>query len=209
MPTYVPITAAGLTGLLTDRILAARNRIVVAVIGADAADPVPFAHIVSRALRDRGRPAAVVSVHDYVRPASIRLEFGRNDEMSYRTLWFDYEALAREVVDSLRTQGRWLPALWDEKADRSARATVETATDNTVVIVAGPMLLGRGLAFDLTVRLQLGEGALRRATAPDHLWTVDALLAHDRLVAEIPDIDVRWDHRDRPAVAERGDYQPR
>lgn len=198
---FSPIAADRLVDYLADRVVAVPGRAVVSVDGADAADPMVVADAVAEATRARGRECVVVSLHDYVRPASQRLEFGRTDEMSYRTLWFDYEALAREVVDSFRRDGSWLPALWNERLDRSARSAVRTAGPNSTVIVAGPMLLGRAVAFDIAVRLQLSSGALQRNTPHDRLWTVPALLQHERETDGEDAIVVRWDHRDRPAIA--------
>ncbi|MCM6774628.1 hypothetical protein NDR87_13155 [Nocardia sp. CDC159] len=199
MPVFAPITVASLLADLTDRLAALRDRAVVAIDGADAADPVDFARALAERVRTRGRPCAVISLHDYVRPASLRLEYGR-DELSYRTGWFDYAALDREVLHALRERGRWLPALWDERTDRSARAATTSAEPGLIVIVAGPMLLGRGLDFDLSVELRLSEGALRRGTGPDESFTVEAILRHRRDRAAEADILVAWDHRDRPAV---------
>ena len=200
MPRFTPITVSALIDSVTDLILATPTRLVVAIDGADGAEPISLAHAVADNVRAHGRGCDVVSLHDYVKPASLRLEFGRNDEISYRTIWFDYGALAREVVDALHDDGRWLPALWDEKADRSARTRVRDAAPGDVVIVTGPMLLGRNLAFDTTIRLHLSEAALLRATHTDQLWTVPALLRHEQITTEAPDVDVRWDHPDRPAV---------
>jgi hypothetical protein len=199
VPTFTPITTAALAEVVAERAAAHPGPTVVAIDGADAADPVGFAHPVADRLRARGRPCAVVSLHDFVRPASLRYEFGR-DEMSYRNAWFDYEGLNREVLQALRIHGRWLPALWDEAADRSARAATVSATPGTVLLIAGPMLLGRGLTFDLTVELRLSEGALRRATPDGDSFTLTALLHHRREQDSEPDIMVAWDHRDRPAI---------
>ncbi|WP_216900675.1 hypothetical protein [Nocardia alni] len=199
MPSFTPITADALVESVAERADALAGRAVVAVDGADAADPRAFAESVAELIRARGRLAAVVSLHDYVRPASLRLEFGR-DENSYRTAWFDYPGLNREVLQALREHDRWLPALWHEQTDRSARATPHSATADTILLVAGPMLLGRGLRFDLTVELRLSEGALRRASTPDDDFVVEALLYHRREQGEAADILVAWDHPDRPAL---------
>ncbi|MGK8500253.1 hypothetical protein [Nocardia asiatica] len=200
MPRFSPITRDGLVEQVIHRVLTARSHTVVAVDGADAAEPVAFAHRIAEALRAAGRSAEVVSLHDYVRPASLRMEFGRTDEMSYRTAWFDYAALRREVVDALRRHDRWLPALWDEAADRSARAAIRAAPTATTIVVAGPMLAGRRLDADLSVRLDLSEAALRRNTPPDAQWTIPALLRHDVENPYTPTFFVRWDHPDRPAL---------
>ena len=178
-----------------------RGTAVVAVDGADAADPVAFAEQISHLLRGSGRGGGVVSLHDFVRPASVRLEYGHHDELSYRTLWFDYQAVDREIVRALRERGTWLSALWDEQADRSARAPVTSAGAQDVVFVAGPMLLGRGLDFDVSVHLQTSERTVRRLTPKEQLWTVSPLIDHQRETTDNPTFLVRWDHPERPAVA--------
>ncbi|WP_378731850.1 hypothetical protein [Nocardia brasiliensis] len=198
MPRFVPISQDALVERVVERVLALPGYRVVGVDGADAARPIDLARRVATALRGTGRPAEVVSLHDYVRPASLRVEFGR-DEISYRTAWFDYDALRREVIDALHDEGRWLPALWDEATDRSARAAIRTAAADTVLLVAGPMLLDRALRFDLTVRLDLSEPALRRTTPPEAHWTIPALLRHHE-TATTPTFFARWDHPERPAL---------
>lgn len=200
MPNFVPITPAGLAERVTERVREIDGHAVLAVDGADAARPADLAHRIAATIGATGRPAGVVALHDYIRPASLRMEFGRTDEMSYRTAWFDYDAVRREVLDALRAGHRWLPALWDERTDRSARAAVRTALPGTVLLVAGPMLLGRELSFDLTLRLDMSESALRRHTPADQAWTVPALLRHREDVRESPTFAVRWDHPARPAL---------
>ncbi|MFC8046759.1 hypothetical protein [Nocardia sp. NPDC057353] len=200
MPRYEPLSPGELVARVAERVLARPGRAVVAVDGADAADPESVADAVVSRLRAAGRDAAAVPVHGYVRPASLRLEYGRDDIDSYRDAWFDYAALDREVLRALRDRARWLPALWDEAADRSARATLRNASPGTVLVVPGPMLLGRGLTFDLTVRLELSEPALRRRTPEPQHWTVPALLAHAAEYPEVPDFAVRWDHPSKPAL---------
>ncbi|MEK8071738.1 nucleoside/nucleotide kinase family protein [Rhodococcoides navarretei] len=183
-------------------------RSIVVIDGADAARPVDFATRTAEHARSRGRPADIVDLHDYVRPASIRFEYSRTDELSYRTLWFDYDALVREVIAPLRPGGggHFLPRLWDEATDRSARARTVPAPANQIVLIAGPMLLGRGLNVDLSVQLRLSASALRRRTSDADQWTCAPLLAYyDGLdysdgSAERPDLLVRWDHPDRPAL---------
>ncbi len=199
MPAFEPISIDGLITAITAVALRDPGPVVVAVDGADAAGPRGLADRLAELIRTGGRPAAVVWMHDFVRPASVRLEFGR-DEMSYRTAWFDYAALDREVLQALRRRGRWLPALWDEAGDRSARAAIRAAAAGTVLVVAGPMLLGRNLEFDVTVQLRMSEAALQRRTDPVDLWTIPALLGHDAELDEMPAFEVRWDHPDRPAV---------
>ncbi|MEV0077219.1 hypothetical protein AB0H58_12485 [Nocardia neocaledoniensis] len=200
MPSFTPTSPATMAGLVADRLTELPGRRVLAVDGADAAAPAELADLIAGALHTRGRSAAVVSLHAFVRPASLRMEYGRDDEWSYRTAWFDYAAVRREILDPLRAAGRWLPALWDEQRDRSARAAVRDAEADLVVVLAGPMLLGRGLDFDLTLRLELSEQAALRRTPPDQHWTLPALGAHAAEHPETATWTVRWDHPDRAAL---------
>lgn len=199
MPEFTAITPDALATLVVDRATELPGFAVIAIDGADAAEPVTFARTVADRLRALGRPAEAVSLHDFVRPASVRLEYDREDEYTYRTAWFDYAALNREVLKSLRDSGRWLPALWNEDTDRSARARIRTALPGSIILIAGPMLLGRGLDFDLSMALRMSEPALRRRTAPDAQFTIPAILEHQQL--ESPDILVAWDHPNRPAIS--------
>jgi hypothetical protein len=200
MPTFTPTSPAALSRLVADRLVELPGRRVLAVDGADAAAPVELGRRIVAALAAQGRSAAVVSVHDFVRPASLRMEYGRDDEWSYRTAWFDYEAMRREILDALRGQGRWLPALWDEERDRSARAAIRAAQADLVLVLAGPMLLGRGLDFDLAIRLELSEQAALRRTPADQRWTLPAVRDHTADHPEDATWTVRWDHPDRAAL---------
>ncbi|MBC7299654.1 MAG: hypothetical protein H5T78_01735 [Nocardia sp.] len=200
MPTFTPTSPAALAQLVADTLVGLPGRRVIAVDGADAAAPVELGNPIVSTLQDLGRSAAVVSVHDFVRPASLRMEYGRDDEWSYRTAWFDYEALRREILDALREDGRWLPALWDEQRDRSARAVIRTAQADLVLVLAGPMLLGRGLDFDLTLRLELSERAALRLTPAEQHWTLPAVRDHTVDNPEDATWTVRWDHPDRAAL---------
>jgi hypothetical protein len=71
-----------------------------------------------------------------------------------------------------------------------------------VLLLAGGLLLGRGLDIDLTVHLALSPAALDRQVTEDHRWT---LPAYRRYADEVDpertaDVVVRMDHPDRPAV---------
>jgi hypothetical protein len=179
------------------------NRVMID--GADAAEPAVLGALLAARLRAGGRPCAELTMADWLRPASLRLEHGRADPNSYRDAWFDYASLSREVLDPFEPggSGRWLPTLWDVETDRATRAERLQAEPGTVLVVAGPMLLGRGLPFDLTVHLHLSEAALRRRSAPELGWTVTALLEHERLAGSdlLADIVVRVDHAARPAIS--------
>lgn len=206
-PTYRPLSPAALAAELASRCRAARtvpDVLRVAVDGADAARPGVLADAVAELLRAGGAPCARVSLADWLRPASLRLEHGRADEESYRSGWFDLAALDREVLTALAPGGggQWLPTLWDAGRDRSSRAPRRTAAPGTVLLVDGPMLLGRGLPFELTVHLHVSRAALLRRTPEDLRWTVPALLEHEDEAGtdQLADVLVRAEHADRPAL---------
>ena len=73
----------------------------VALDGAPAARPGELAERVAEALRVRGRPSLVVGTEGFLRPASLRLEYGRQDVEAYYDGWFDTGALWREVFGPL------------------------------------------------------------------------------------------------------------
>ncbi|RPA20047.1 hypothetical protein [Gordonia sp. OPL2] len=198
MPSLQPISPDALVELVSDLATDGPGRRIVAVDGADAAEPVALATAVADHVEASGRAASVVAMADFLRPASLRLEFGHADAESYRTIWFDHAAVRREVVDALRSKGQWLPRLWDPVRDRSFRDGPRTAAIDQVLVLAGPMVRSSGLVVDATVALIMSEGALRRRTPEGDLWTIPALL-EDACSAPAPDIEVRYDHPERPA----------
>jgi len=176
----------------------------VLIDGADATHPKVLAAALAQWLRTSGRPCAQVDLHDWLRPASLRLEHGHNNQDSYQDHWFDYAALRREVLEPLGPGGSrmWLPTLRDPHTDRSTRVQRVAAPAATVLLVSGPMLLGRDLPTDLTVHLHVSEATMTRRTPTEQRWTVAPLLAQE-LVADsdaVADVVIRADHPNRPAV---------
>lgn len=160
------------------------------------------------ALAVRGRGMHLVHVQDFLRPASLRLERGRDDPDAFYESWLDLDALRREVLDPLTPggDGRFLPALWDAERDRATRAGYVDADERTVVVVRGWFLLGLGLPFDLTVHLALSPPARRRRVPPDD--AARELPAYDRYDEEarpvdVADVVVLADDPRRPAVIDR------
>ncbi|WP_279582606.1 nucleoside/nucleotide kinase family protein [Fodinicola feengrottensis] len=184
------------------------RRLRVAVDGHPTGGTGPLADAVAAALRARGTTALLrVSTRWFLRPASLRFEFGKQDIQSYAESWLDVSALRREVLDPLGPggSGRWLPTRWDPDADRATRAPYETAPALAVLLVDGPLLLSRGLPFDLTVHLHLSAGARSARTPDEEKWTLPAYEDYDRTVrpTDTADVVVRTDDPRHPAVVLR------
>jgi hypothetical protein len=165
------------------------------------------------ALERRSRAVLAVDTGDFLRPASVRLELGRDDAEMFRHGWVDYGALRREVLDPLGPGGsrRWLPTLWDPDRDRATREDYREAPAQAVLLCSGAFLLGRGLPFDRVVHVALGPGARRRRVPADD--AARELPAWDAYVAEVDpaavaDVVVRADDPRHPAVVVRDSRQP-
>jgi hypothetical protein len=204
VPRFAPLTPAALVRLIGERCLEHPGRVRVAVDGPPAARPRMLADDVADWLLRNGRPAAVVDLNDYQLPASLRLENGPPDAYGYASRWFDYQAVGREVLDPLAPERTapvsWLPRLRDPRTDRSVRDAREVALPGQVVLVAGPMLLDRWLDFDLTVHLTLTRSVLENRSPAGEEFMVDALLEYELELVQEPDVVVRYNHPDRPAV---------
>jgi len=201
-----PVSIEVLVEELADRLAgeSSPGRLRVAVDGAAAARPGALADALVDPLRVRGRPAVRVDAADFLRPASLRLEFGRTDPDSFYTGWLDEAGLRREVLDPAGPggSGRIVTRLWDARIDRAAREPYRELPPEAVVIVSGPLLLGGGLPFDVTVHLELSAAALERRTEPDERWTLPAFARYGDEVdpAAFADVVVRLDDPRRPAV---------
>ncbi|MEV0236233.1 uridine kinase [Nonomuraea sp. NPDC050786] len=199
-----PISRDALVEELAERVAARQGWVRVAVDGAPAARPGALADELVAPLRLRGRPVLRVSAGDFLRPASLRLEHGRTDPDAFYEDWLDAKALTREVLEPLDPggSGQVLPRLWDSRVDRAYRAPYQELPPGGVVIVDGTLLLGRGLAFELTVHVWLSAGALGRGTAEDELWRLPAYERYERETRpqQAADVVVRADHPNRPAL---------
>ncbi len=134
----------------------------VAFDGAPAARPGDLAARVGEALRVRGRSALVVGTQGFLRPASLRFEYGHEDVEAYYSGWFDTAALWREVFGPLEAggTGRVLPDLWDPVSDRATRSPYVHLPPGGLLLLHGPLLFGHWFPFDLTVHVRLSPGAL-------------------------------------------------
>ncbi|MCH0562722.1 MULTISPECIES: uridine kinase [unclassified Streptomyces] len=175
----------------------------VAFDGAPAARPGDLAERVAESLRLRGRASRAVGAHGFLRPASLRLEHGRQDVEAYYDGWFDTGALWREVFGPLEPggDGRILPDLRDPDTDRATRSPYVQLPPGGVLLLHGPFLLRHWFPFDLSVHVLLSPAALRRRTPePDH-WTLPACARYERETdpAGTADVLVRADDPRHPA----------
>ncbi|GGO87680.1 uridine kinase [Wenjunlia tyrosinilytica] len=205
-----PISPELLVEEVADRVAALEGKpwLRMAVDGAAAALPEDLADALVDPLRLRGRPVVRVRARDFLRPASVRLEHGREDAHAFYEDWLDEGGLRREVLDPLDADGgtgRVLPSLWDAAADRATRASYLAVPEGGVLILDGTLLLGRWLPFELTVHLSLSAGALARRTAPDQRWTLPAFERYEAEAAPADEADVvvRVDDPRHPALVDR------
>ncbi|GAB3293230.1 nucleoside/nucleotide kinase family protein [Parasphingorhabdus pacifica] len=200
-----PVTPDRLVSELADLLDAlSPRRLRVAVDGAPASGTTELADSLVAPLRVRGREVVRVRTDDYLRPASLRLEHGRNDPESFYFEWFDLVGLNREVLAPLSPggSGHVLPALWDAESDRSPRLSRVRMPESGIVIVDGPLLLGAGLPFDFAIHLWLPPDALERLTPPPQRWQLPAFTRYREEVTPERAADhlVRVDRPGHPAV---------
>lgn len=203
-----PVTPSVLVDRLVERVTqAGSGRLRVILDGAGPTGPGALADALVEPLRARGRPVVRVRARDFLRPASVRLEYGRHDPDALLDDWLDVGALNREVLDPLGPGGTgvYLPALWDAASDRSARAHRVPAADGTVLLLDGTFLLGRGLPADLTVHLAVRPQTLARLTPAEDAWQLPAYerYARETTPEAVADVVVRVDDPRRPGIVTR------
>ena len=100
------------------------GRLRVALDGPPPARPQDLADALAGPLRACGRYVLRASAGDFLRPASLRYEFGRTDPDVFYDDWLDEGGLVREVLAPLGPggTGKALPSLWDSVRDRATRA---------------------------------------------------------------------------------------
>lgn len=148
------------------------------------------------------RRALHVRSDGFWKPAGQRLERGRHNADAWLDEWLDAAALTREVLDPMTSTGRVTPAIRDPASDRSARAAAVDLPEDGIVLVSGPCLLGRGLAFDICVHLHLTSAAMSRRTDQRDQWTLSALARYEaeRTPDDTADVVIRADDPRHPAL---------
>jgi hypothetical protein len=204
VPAIEPTTPDGLADAVTASVLARPGRTRVLLDGPPPTSPEGLAAQVALRLQVAGRAALVVLAADFLRPASVRLEYGREDPDELLDRWLDEGALRREVLDPAAADGsgRVLPRLWNPATDRAYRAAYEHLPDTGAVLLAGALLLGRGLPGDVTVHLHMSAPALTRRLPPEEHWTLPAHARYEqeRRPDEVAGLVALSDHPARPAL---------
>jgi hypothetical protein len=199
-----PVSTERLVDEITELIAGRAGRVRVVLDGPPPTAPDALAQRVATRLRTLGRAVVVVAAADYLRPASVRLEYGREDPDELLDGWLDDGALRREVLNPAGPggSGRVLPRLWDATTDRAYRDDYTELSESGVVVLAGALLLGRGLPIDLAVHLRMSAAALTRTLSEDQRWTLPAYARYndEHDPAGSADLLVLADHPDRPAV---------
>jgi hypothetical protein len=192
-----PVGPAALVAEVVSLVVGRRGRVRAIIDGPSPTRVDLLAQRAAVELRALGRATVVVDAGNFLRPASVRLEYGREDPDELLDGWLDEAGLRREVLEQ---PGRVLPRLWDADADRAFRDGYVPLPDDGVVLLHGALLLGRGLPAELTVHLRMGAAALAR-NLPQ--WTLPAHDVHERERVGEVDLLVLADHPDRPAVVRR------
>jgi len=204
-----PVTPARLVDRLVElvRTLDGRRRWRLAVDGAPPTEPGRLADALVGPLRAAGRPVVRVSAADFLRPASLRLERGREDPDAFYDDWLDAPTLAREVLAPFGPggTGRYLPSLRDPVLDRATRASYREAPAGAVLVLDGHLLLGRGLTIDLTIHLTVRTATLARMTSESDRWALPAFARYAGDVAPelSADVVIRVDDPRHPAMLVR------
>jgi hypothetical protein len=179
---------------------AAGTPVRLLVDGHPSAHPELLADALVAPLEAAGRPVARVSARDFLRPRSLRLERGREDPDSLLHDWIDVGALNREVLTRVVDRQEYLPSLRDPETDRTTRVGYASAAPGTVVVLDGALTVARGLDVDLVVHLALKPATLRRRTPPAEVWMIPAYERYAEEIEGAPDLVIRVDHPDHPAL---------
>lgn len=204
MPDVAPSTPAGVVAAVLALVHARTpevGRVRLALDGAPAAE----AHALADAVAAAHGRAVAVRAEGFWRPAGQRLEHGRHDTHAWLHDWLDHEALQREVLRRVRTDGTVVPALRDPATDRSARRAPVAVPDPGLVVVSGSALLQRPLDVEVVVHLAVSARALERRLPEEDRWTVEALqrYARDARPAQRADLVVRAEDPRHPALEHR------
>lgn len=203
---FVPLSPAVLVSRLARWIDSlGQGQLAIGFDGPPEVGTADLADRVGDALHLLNRNVIRVSTNDWLRAASVRLEYGKQDLESRMTSWVDIGSLRRELFDRLGPggDGQYLTTLRDPHTDRATRQPYRTAPDRPVLLLDGPLLLTHDLPLAGLVRVGTSPGALQRALPERDLWQV---AAHTRYRDEFrpheaADVVLSYDHPNTPAAA--------
>ena len=202
---FTPVHAGGLPNQLAHLLIErhdGEHPLRVAFDGPRCAELGAMAVAVSDHLREAGRPVALIDAETFYRDAALRFEYGKTDLESFYRGWLDVPALNREVLARVADSGRYLPSLRDPATNRSTRAEPAVLATDGILILTGELLLGAGLAVDVTLHASVSRSARRRLTPAEWAWTLPAFDRYDIDVdpASAADVVLRCDDPRHPAV---------
>ena len=177
------------------------------VVGFDGPEEIGTAALadnVAARLIAVGRPAVRVSTRWWWRPASLRLEFGRQEVDTLLRGWVDSAALGREIIAPLAAGASHIVArLRDPTTDRSLREQTEAVPANAVVLLDGPFLAALEFTVDALVHLKVSNAALARRLPAERQWWIPAFERYRREYRpeDRADVVVSYDHPSAPAMA--------
>lgn len=136
--------------------LSAGHRIIVAIDGVDGAGKTTLANALAAGLAGR-RPVVRASVDDFHRPAAERWARGRDSPEGFFRDSFDYDGLAKALLDPFRTGGKILTAIHDVVADAPRSVSAGVPAPDAVLILDGIFLHRAELVdrWDLSIYLDV------------------------------------------------------
>jgi len=202
---FTPVDAASFPSRLAELLIErhhSEHPLRVGFDGPRCADLATLAVAVGDHLKAAGRPVALVDTEAFYRDAALRFEYGKTDLESFYSGWRDIPALNREVLARVADTGWYLPSLRDPATNRSTRAEPASLATPGILILTGELLLGAGLALDLTLHAWVSRSARRRLTRTEWAWTLPAFDRYDIDLdpASVADVVLRYDDPRHPAV---------
>jgi uridine kinase len=130
---------ASLAGAVPSR---GNSIIRVAVDGVSGAGKTSFAAELAIELQRAGRTVIAASADDFHHPKVQRYRLGRDSPDGHYLESYDYDAMKRELLDPLGTNGsrRYRTVVFDCASDRPSASTVSIAPDGAILIVDGLFL---------------------------------------------------------------------
>jgi len=205
---FTPTTPDGLADQLARWIGRRSDRAVIGFDGPDEIGTAALADAVAERLESTGRPTVRVSTRWWWRPASLRLEVGREEIDALLDSWIDAGALRREAIEPLAPggSGRYLTRLRDPDTDRSLRDQRRDALPRTLLLLNGPFLATIGAPLDAVAHLQVSDATLSRRFPAERQWWIPAFDRYraDHRPAANADVVISYDHPSAPAGAGAG-----